>query len=187
MMVISHEEAANALQQVGEAHDKAVLVERYRNASPFLILWGAIWMLADSLSDFYPRDVGLIWNTASLFGIAVSFAIGWRLGTTQRGGTRHYSWRLAATMAAVFAYFAATGAVLPQMTPLEIGEWISLFFGFAYVVVGIWAGWRILAVGAAMVVLILFGAFGLSSHQYLWLGLLSGGALLLGGFWLRKV
>jgi hypothetical protein len=188
MTAISREEAASALQQIGEARERVALMQRYRRAAPFLILWGLIWVIADTLCDFFPDHVALIWNTSAPFGAAISFVIGQRFrADSSSAAWRIHNWRWGATILTLFGYFAATQAVLPQLTPLQVSAWISLFFACAYMWAGIWAGWRIFAVGLGVAGLVLFGYFGLSSHHFLWMGLVTGGALIAGGLWLRKV
>jgi hypothetical protein len=188
MTSISREEAVSALQQIGEAREKVTLMQRYRNAAPFLILWGAIWVVADTLCDFFPEHVALIWNTAAPSGAAISFLIGQRFrGDCSTASWRTHNGRWGATILTFFGYFTAAQAVLPQLTPLQCSAWISLFFAFVYMWMGIWVGWRIFGVGLALAALILFGYFGLTSHYFLWLGLVSGGALIAGGLWLRQV
>jgi hypothetical protein len=188
MTVISREEAADALKQVAEARERVALMQRYRHAAPFLILWGVIWMVADSLCDFLPQHSGVVWNTMAPLGVVLSWILG-HYAQARRGGEavpdRGLRWGL--TILSVFVYFAAAQAILPQTSPLQCTAWVSIFFAVAYMLVGIWSGWRIFAIGSALVALILFGYFGLGAHQFLWIGLVSGGALVAGGLWLRKV
>lgn len=187
MTVISREEAAAALEQVGQARERVALIQRYRQAAPFLLLWGVIWVIADSLCDFFPEQGGLAWSALGPLGIALSFLVGWRMRSRGAGSPAGRSARWAVTTLSVFAYFAALGAIEPLMSPLQKGASISLFFALAYMLVGIWIGWRIFAVGVVMGAAIVFASLGLSSHQSLWIGLVSGGALIAGGLWLRKV
>jgi hypothetical protein len=188
MTVISPEEAAEALKEVGEARERVALMKRYRHAAPFLILWGAIWAVADALCDFFPQHVALIWNTLAPLGVVLSAILGQRAQATRGSdAVPHYGLRWALTILSVFGYFTAAQAILAPSDPLQVTAWISTFFALAYMLTGIWIGWRIFAVGSAVALLILFGYFGLPAHQFLWIGLVSGGALIAGGLWLRKV
>jgi hypothetical protein len=86
----------------------------------------------------------------------------------------------------LFGFFTATFAVLPAHSGLQATAFISLFFMFAYMIFGALAGLRVFAVGLVATAAILYGYFSLAQHQFLWLGVCAGGALIVGGLWIRK-
>jgi hypothetical protein len=53
--------------------------------------------------------------------------------------------------------------------------------------IGAWIGWRLFAIGLAATLLILFGYYGVHDHYFLYMGCVSGGALMAGGVWLRHL
>jgi hypothetical protein len=53
--------------------------------------------------------------------------------------------------------------------------------------IGAWIGWRLFIIGLAATLLILLGYYGVHSHFFLYIGCVSGGALMAGGMWLRKL
>ena len=59
-MTISRDEAREALSEIGRARGDIRRVHHYGDASPFLILWGAIWLL-NVLTDFRPELAGPAW------------------------------------------------------------------------------------------------------------------------------
>src|SRR5580658_1361527 len=50
-----------------------------------------------------------------------------------------------------------------------------------------WLGWRLFMIGLAATLLILLGYYGIHSHYFLYMGCVSGGALMAGGLWLRRL
>ncbi len=187
-MAISKDEAVSALKEIGEARDKVLLMGRYRHAAPHLILWGGIWLIADSLFDFYPSLGGPAWVVLSLLGVAGSSVIGWRARAARdAGGARAAQGKWVVAYVTFLAYIVATQSVLPPLTASQCNALISLFFAGAYMFVGIWLGWKMFWVGLAMGALVLFGYFAVAPHYFLWVGVVSGGALMAGGIWLRRV
>jgi hypothetical protein len=62
---------------------------------------------------------------------------------------------------------------------------ISIFFPFMYMAAGIWAGWRLFAIGLVTAAAILVGYFWVTDYFDLWMGVFGGGSLIAGGIWLR--
>ena len=69
----------------------------------------------------------------------------------------------------------------------EVHSVFGLVFGFIYWSSGIWTGWRMAALGVALVALTLVGFYAVRGWYSLYMGVVSGGALILGGLWLRRV
>jgi predicted membrane-bound mannosyltransferase len=83
-------------------------------------------------------------------------------------------------------------ALIFVMAPVggkQVHSMFGLFFGAVYVVMGLWMGWRLLATGVAVfaLTLVAFYALPLDAEYLLFMGVIVGGGLLLGGLWLRKV
>ncbi len=136
-MEIKKSEATFALMAIDAAAARSAQLQRYRRFAPFLILLGAIWLLANGVSELAPYHSGTAWLSLSLMGAVVSYWIGRR---------QH-------------AAFDLDSAV---------GERSGLG--------GRWA-----------LCLILLGYYGVHSHYFLYMGCVSGGALIAGGLWLRRL
>jgi len=191
-MNMSREDAAKALRDIGDTHDRVRSLQAYKNAAPYFMIWGAVWLIANSAMDLLPVNKGWAWPVASGLGVVVSLLIAWRQNRSrmtnpesQRFG-RLMGWRFGFSFLAILGYFMAAGAILAPFAAREANAFISLFWAFAYTIAGVWAGWRMAAVGVLLVALILFGYFELQSHYFLWMGVVVGGALFLAGLWLRK-
>jgi hypothetical protein len=51
---------------------------------------------------------------------------------------------------------------------------------------GIWAGWRLFAIGFVTAAGIMAGFIWIDDYYSLWMGLFGGGSLIAGGLWLRS-
>jgi hypothetical protein len=62
-----------------------------------------------------------------------------------------------------------------------------MFWTFLYLAVGAWVGWRLFTIGLVATVLIVVGFYAIHAHYFLYMGCVSGGALIAGGLWLRRL
>jgi hypothetical protein len=191
-MNIDKSEAALALAAIDTAGARSAQLQSYRHFAPFLILWGAIWLLANSVSDLAPARSAAVWLTLSLLGTAASFWLGWRrhAAAAEAGIPRtrlNQSWRWMLCFLVIVAFQVATIAVLPPSDARQQDTFLSMFWTFLYMALGAWTGWRLFVIGLTATVLILFGYYGVHNHYFLYMGCVSGGALMAGGLWLRRL
>jgi len=194
-MVISRDEAARALSEIDGANKRASTMQHYRHLAPHLILWGFIWLVANSITELRPDIAPAVWNGLSWSGALLSMWIGYRskhrqshpFATTSAEAHRERGLRILLTMMTILGFFIATFCILPSLDMKQTNAYISLFWGAYYMIIGIWTGWRMLVVGILTAASILFAYFGLPEHYFLWMGLVTGSLLILGGIWLRKI
>jgi hypothetical protein len=55
-----------------------------------------------------------------------------------------------------------------------------------YTIVGLWIGWAFVAIGLGITALTLIGYFLAGNWFELWMAVVNGGGLMLGGFWMRR-
>jgi hypothetical protein len=193
-MNISSEEASHSLKEIDATYQRSTTLQNYRHFAPHMFIWGVIWLIANTLSDFYPDRAGQIWPILSVLGVIVSLFSRARGRAVPAGAERSAAsgypriegWRWALCAAVLFGFFTATFAVLPAHSELQATAFISLFFMFAYMIFGALAGLRVFAVGLVATLAILYGYFSLAQHQFLWFGVCAGGALIVGALWIRK-
>jgi len=186
-MTITREEATQALGEIDAAAGRAAEFKNYAHIAPFLILWGVVWMVCDLLIQFEPRW-GLTWPIGAGLGVLASIVIG--CGLPRDGVTaaeRAMGWRHMASWMLVLVFIVALLQVIPITSPREVHSVFGLVFGFLYLGVGLWTGWRMAILGVALIVLTFVGFYAVGAWYALYMGLVSGGALILGGLWLRKI
>jgi len=186
-MSITKDEASQALGEIETARGRVWQAKAYGATAPFLIIWGLVWMGADAANQFEPRWA-LAWPIGILVGTVASLVAGFNLPRAPaRPGERGGSWRNFAVWMVVMAFIVSLFLVIPITSAREEHSIFGLVFGFIYVGMGLWIGWRLLALGVALAALTLIGFYWVDAWYSLYMGVVSGGALVLGGLWLRKL
>jgi hypothetical protein len=183
--MISTQQAADALKEASAAERRSARAWRYQRAAPYLLMWGAIWIVGYGASDLVPHQAGWIWMGLLVLALAISMAIGSRADPARLGAQN--AWRYALTFTAIWCFFGATYAVMGPINVLQQGAFPPLVVATSYVVMGLWSGPRLVIAGLAVGTLTLFGFFHLPQHFLLWEGFVGGGALILAGLWFRRI
>jgi hypothetical protein len=197
-MSLSPDEAAGALRDIAATETHSRQLYAYREASPHLILWGVLWWAGYTLTSFVPQRGGAIWGTIITIGSIAGYVTAFRATVrrdTQAGrptaqARRHaatqLNWSFNAISFIAAMFIAAALAVFSPVSPRQIGAFIPLVVAAGYAVMGLWLGMRFIAMSIALAVLTLGGFFLLPAHFPLWMAVVGGGALILGGLWLRS-
>lgn len=193
-MNLSPDDASGALAAIDAADRRVRQVVWYRHASPFLILWGLVWLVANAVTDLWPRFAGLAWLVGGAGGVGFSAVLAYlqirrrAVVHDQPQADRARSGRAMLLLGlTVAAFFPAMFAVLGPLSAQQRNAFISLFWAFAYMAAGSWVGLRLFVTGAVTAAAILIGYFFVREHFYLWMAVCGGGSLLLAGFWFRKI
>jgi pheromone shutdown protein TraB len=187
-MPLSREQAQDVLRDVEQTARRSASAHGYEAASPYLFLWGVIWMVAYGASDLAPREIGeWAWPVLGTIGWVGSMAVGQRHKSANAAGTKTWlRWLLVFVAYAVFA--VGVGAIMRPTSDAQIGAFIPMIVALTYALVGIFFNaTRLIVAGAAIAALTLGGYFYLPSHFGLWMALVGGGALILAGLWMRQV
>jgi hypothetical protein len=184
-MPIEPQDAANALKEIAHAQQRSGKAYGYQKAAPHLFIWGLIWIIGYAVTYVRPHWY-LLWAFLVVIGAVGSFFVSWHTPTT--GSQASYGWRYAATFIAVFLFIEALFAILPPQSGRQVDAFFPLLISLWYVLLGLWTrGTRIVLLGLALGLLTVGGYFWLQHYFLLWMAGVGGGALILGGFWLRKV
>jgi hypothetical protein len=179
-MVISHQDAAEALSTIETAQHRSATLRGYERRSPYLILWGVLWAVGYGLSDFAPAHANAIWAAIVPIGLIGGFL-------ARREAGRGMGWRFAAVTLTVLAFFVATYFVMAPVSGRQVAALIPLVVAAAYVLGGLWWGKRYVVTGVVVAALTLAGFFLLREHFLLWMAAVGGSAMILAGLWLRRV
>jgi hypothetical protein len=188
-MNVSREEAAQALSDINRASDKVIKRAGYRHGAPFFILWGLVWMFANGASWFMPENRGLFWGAGVGLGMVISIAMGvmqsrklkYEPGATDMRVGRSIGF----TSLIMFAFIFCVVWIAQPESNIQVNAIISILFPFIYMAAGIWAGWRLFAIGLVTAVAIMGGYIWLPEYFEPWMAVFGGGSLIAGGIWLR--
>ncbi len=182
-MTLSPADASAALQDVAAAEARSATLRGYQSSAPHLIIWGVVWAIAYTVGDLAPAWANVTWASIVPVGIAgdIIAARADRADDTGSGVV------IGALFGIIAIFVASTFAIMAPHDPRQIGAFIPLVVAGAYAILGLFDGPRMLILGGALAALTLFGFFALASHFLLWMAVVGGGSLILGGLWLRRV
>ena len=189
-MNVTREEAAQALSDINRASDRIVQLKGYHHGAPFFIVWGLVWLIANTASQFMPDQRNLIWGPAVLAGMVISAVIGVMQSRRMAAGSANtinasIGRRIGLTSGIMLVFiFVVTWIANPESSR-DVNTIISIFFPFIYMAAGVWAGWRLFAIGFVTAAAILAGYLWVQDYFDLWMGVFAGGSLIAGGIWLR--
>lgn len=190
-MNVSRDEAAKALDDIGKATNKVVELKGYHHGAPHFIVWGFVWMFANAITQFWPMYAGLAWISLLAVGMVSSTVIGiLRARNVKPGAAASVSAsigrKMGMTSGVMFAFIFCLMLISRPESNREANAMISILFPFLYMCGGIWAGWRLFAIGFVTAAAILVGYFYVKEWFDLWMAVFAGGSLLAGGLWLRS-
>lgn len=186
-MTVTRDDAASALREIDRAGRHSRTVFRYWLASPYFLLWGALWIAAGAVGALSPGNAGLGWAAADAAGILGTAWLAVRQSRSGAGeGGRARTLRSLGTGAALAAFIGLTLTVFAPVTGVEIQTFIVLLVAAVYAIAGCWFGLRYAVMGAALAGLAIAAfAFAPADLAYI-VPVLGGGALILGGLWMRR-
>lgn len=180
-MAISPDQAAAALKDIETAAARSHDLKSYAIGAPILIMWGVICMLGYGAGAVSPA-YGVIWVPLSVLGAIATFIMARR---AKRGSDARIGGRIGWTWAALAVFYIAAFAVLRPREPNQFAAFPALLVGLSYALMGIWTARRYVVLGVAVAALTLLGYFALAPFFSLWMAIVMGGGLVLGGFWLK--
>ena len=68
-MNVTKDDAETALKDVGAARRQSLTLFRYGLASPYLLLWGVLWIVAGIIGALSPDNIGIGWLVVDAIGI----------------------------------------------------------------------------------------------------------------------
>lgn len=184
-MPLTHGEATNALHDIEQAKHRSSVAYGYQRASPHLIVWGVIWIAGYGISYVHPQW-SLVWCPLVALGLVASFWIGYR--SRARMGRRGLDVRHLYTLVAIAAFIAAQFTILKPTAWSQLATYFPILVALFYTLLGIWVcGLRMVLLGVAVAVLTFTGYFWIQPWFLLWMAVVGGGGLILGGLWLKTV
>jgi hypothetical protein len=184
-MTIDPADAAASLRDIETTEQRTRQTMFYATSGLILMLWGVVTAAGYLISGFRPGWAVPVWIGSWALGLAGTIGlISYRV-RRQRARIRA-DWRIVYAMIVLMVYAQLFILVL-QPTYRQIAAFHPMIWMFGFVLGGIWVGRHFVALGLVGTGLILLGYFGLGTWFQLWMALVQGVTLILGGFWLRRI
>lgn len=182
--MIDRDQASSALADITDIAQRVRQSRFYQHASSMLMLWGALTFVGYVFSFGMPSRAGYVWVAVFIVGIAGSVLIGSL--SRKRAGVNTFNAKATAAIVVFIAFGAIWSVGVGHFTPRQLGAFWPTYFMLPYIIVGLWLGSAFVSIGTAIIVLTLIGYFFAGPWFELWMALVNGGGLLLGGFWMRR-
>ena len=187
-MTLTETDAATALRDIDQARHQSQVLFAYQLASPYLLLWGAIWIIGGLIPDPIPANPSVAWLTLDLIGFLASAYIG--VSNMRRfhcdAAGRKWAWQYTASFAVIFLFAFLTVLVFEARTAQQGMTFAALLTGSIYACIGIRVGLRYVALGAMLATIALAAHFLHVPHEVSVICFAGGATMMLGGFWMRR-
>jgi len=182
--MIDSKQAAAALNDIDDIVQRVRQSQIYNLASLIMICWGVLVFAANVATWLWPWYANYIWPAANIGGVAGTVVIGALLHIRTR--VRAVDGRVVAAYVLFYAFGYFCSEVLGHLGPRELGAFWPIYFMLFYVLAGLWFGRAFVALGLAITVLTLIGYFYVLGGAFLlWMAVVNGCGLVLGGLWMR--
>jgi hypothetical protein len=187
-MELSPQEAQQALDAIQQMVKRTQRAIASSGAYNFLIIWGFIWLLGFTSSQFLPgKTVGYVWMALDLLGAVASVLAGIQLKNKIRSSSAAvsgrriaYFWLLLFIYCGIF-YFVASPSDSRQGAMI-----IILFVMIGWIAMGLLLSVSSIGWSLGITALALIGYYLLPGIFYLWMAVLGGGGMIALGFYIRK-
>ena len=184
MTGIDVKQASEALSQIDDIVRRVRQSRIYDLASQIMIMSGVLVFAGNLANWAWPRYGGYVWisvNVLNVVGCAVISMFGY-----QRTGVRAFDGRMLAAFLLFFAFGIFCSSVLGHFTPRQMGAFWPIYFMLFYTLAGLWFGRAFVAIGLGITALTLIGYLFVGGFAFLlWMAVVNGGGLILGGLWMR--
>lgn len=172
---MNHQQAQESLASITSARRRAFELRNYRQGGSTVTAWGFVWLSGYGAQQFIPHIAPWIW----LMGWVAAL-----IWTLTRPRTE-YDVQALATWGVVLAFIGLLLLVIgadARIAAMVFG----LVLAASYAVLGIWAGKRFAPLGALALLTSCIGWWLVPQWFFMAMALGGGGALIVGGLWLRR-
>lgn len=185
-MQVDQAGAQSALDDIARIEARTVQATIYGANSAISILWGVLVALAYLTNQFLPAIAGPTWLCAWASGFAGTALISWRW-KQRSSGKQRMAMRLIWAQIVLILFGFLFLWLLPPSSPRQVAAFFPLIFMMGYVVAGLWLGRFFILCGILVSALTVIGYLYSGPWLPLWMAFANGGALIVGGLYLRKV
>jgi hypothetical protein len=184
-VTIDPTDAAASLQDIAQTERRTRESIRYAISASCLILWGALTSLGYVLTYLFPREAPILWIIITVIGFLGNVAVVFSYFRQRADGPRERLLLIA--MLVLAGYGALWLALFSPVAARQISAfWPSLVM-FGFVTAGLWLGRFFIVSGIFGTALIIVGFLWSGPWFDLWMAVVQGVVLILGGLYLRRI
>jgi len=165
----------------------------YRGGDVLFVVWGIIWAIGFTISQFAPRESQWAWLGLTSLGIVLTLVVLRGSAPVKSAGTDRLARRIGIMWGLLAVYVDLWLAPLwPFLNPNGIAFWrhftavISTAPMLAYVVMGLWLDNCMVWLGLGITALTVIGLLLLPGGFFLWMAAMGGGTLIATGLIIRR-
>jgi hypothetical protein len=189
IMNMTQQEAQASLSAVDDVmlQTRRAIASSYAN--PLLILWGALWVVAFTTTQFYyiyAFKIFMAMGVVGAAGTAIVVRLFHRQAPVKETSSPRIGRRIAMFWILLLVYIAIWLFLLNPSNGIQCNAFICTAMMFAYIVMGLWFDSRFMIVLAlAVTAVTLAGYYFLRDYYCLWMALVGGGAIFGTGLYIR--
>ncbi len=180
------QESLAAIENIMKQTRKAIASS---HANSLLILWGVIWVVNNTVLQFYPDYAHYIsWGfvAVGMFGTFLIHHISHTQPSIRSEHRLRIGRRILCSWILLYAYVFIWLAMLAPFNGLQINAVCSTAAMFAYILIGLWVGsYFMVWLGLAVTAMTLIGFYFIPHYYCLWMAITGGGAILCTGLYIR--
>jgi len=186
-MSVSKDEASSALHDIEAMGRRSRTLFAYDLGSPYLLLWGVLWMIAGVVGAVSPANSGIGWGAVDIVGLlGTAYLIVRHARRCGERSERIHLLRYVGSVATLAAFIGLTLMVFVPVSGAEVLMLITLLVAAVYAITGCWVGLRYAIIGVVLGGLAVAVFLLAPAYLNLIVPFVGGGALILGGLWMRR-
>jgi hypothetical protein len=182
--MIDSKQASDALAEIDDIVQRVRQSQLYQLSSEASLWWGALVFVGNVATWLWPIYAGYTWIAVDVLGVGGLVAIG--VLRPSRTHIRASDIRILVTFLLFFAFGYFCTNILGHLTPRQLGTFWPIYFMLFYTMAGLWFGYVFFAIGLGITALTLIGYFYIGEAFPLWMAVVNGGGLIVGGLWMRR-
>jgi hypothetical protein len=189
-MTVKPDDAAASLSAIAAVEQRTRQTLAYGRSGAAFILWGVLLAIGYTLEHFSavvyssPAMAKTAWGVVAFTGFA-GCALLIRRKSAQRRSRADL--RLLYGQLVLYGYGWIFVTMLWPLTPRQLNVFWPNIFMLGFVIAGLWLGHLFMLLGLSLTALSLVGYVWAGDWFALWMAVVGGGGLILGGLWLRRV
>lgn len=177
-----------ALQAAGQAAHKNAVYTYYAGVGSMVLAWGIVWLVCNLTTFAVPEWRDRVWLIGITAGVIASAYFSFRSRNTLKPEAPTWTGPVTLVVLAAAAIALAVLAVRADgLGPVEGNAIVALLVALAYLLFGLRYGAWMAVLGLVLAAATVTGWVGLRPYFELWMGIVGGGALILGGARLRSL